>query len=62
MILDLAYNSKSLYISHQVKFRLIYLLLRLGIVGLYARDLCRHSINALTFIDDKANIRTSEKS
>ena len=48
MILNLAYTSKNIYISNQIKFELIYLL-DLGAIGLYTKDFY-NLINALTFI------------
>ncbi len=69
MILDLAYTSRDLYISNQVKSRPTYLS-DLGFIGLHIRVFC-YLVNVLTFIQsvywqnnytDKADVCIREKS
>ena len=58
MISDLAYSSKNLYITNQVRFRSTYSLSNLNTTGLYTRDLC-YLVNILI---DKSNIYKKKKS
>ncbi len=61
MISDLAYTSQVSMHLLNVRSRLMYSLLGLGSTGLPTRGL-HHLVNALTFIVDKADVRTKEKS
>ena len=60
MILNIAYTSKSLYISNQIRSRFRYLLLGLNTIDLYIRSFY-YFINAPTFMDNKINFYIKEK-
>lgn len=68
MILNLVYTSKDLNTSHQIRFKLIYLLLDLGIISLYIEDIY-YLFNVLTSVKsiikfivfNKVDIETKEK-
>ena len=57
MILDLVYTSRDFYVSNQVIFRPMYLLLGLTATNLYIKNFC-YLVNTLT---NKANIHIKKK-
>ncbi len=57
MISDLAFPSRNLYASNQVRSKLTYLSLGLSATDLHTESFC-HLVNTLT---DKADIYTKEK-